>query len=134
MSKTHKTIRQLLDGKVIHEPGNNGYKKIVLFLLEMGFTDDFVPSYNMLTFGPSVIDQIDLDSSIPAHHDLRWLCNKLSSIHQEYLGEINRSRLKRVVGPSYDQYNRKESYWHQTKIWINPKTGRTYVFEFDRYS
>lgn len=95
--KTHKTIKQILEGKLIHEPENYLTKRTLLGMLEMGYTEDYIPSYNVLTHGHNVYKifteeqiedpQIDMfagDGKTKDHHDFIWLCNQVARLAQKH--------------------------------------------------
>lgn len=92
--RSHKTIKQLLAGKVIYEHENKGTLKTLRILLQIGFTEDYIPTHNVLRYGENVIDlftpevieretQDDLFTGTPlqrAHKDFLWLCNKINKL------------------------------------------------------
>lgn len=143
--KTHRTLKSLLESKVIHEPDNKATKELLEIMKQIGFSDDYVPTYNVLRFGHIVrhlfkdinfVDDLFVEEKKRmVAKDLLWLCNKISSSKIRRRSGFEGMSVKRtherceVFGNTLSSIMMGNVYCEtRTTIWINPITKSAFTF------
>lgn len=143
--KTHRSLGSLLASEVIHEPQNKGTKELLEVMKQIGFTDDYVPTYNVLTFGHVVshlFKDINFDEDLFVEEkkrmvakDLLWLCNKISSCKIRKRSGFEGMAVKRTH--THSEVFENTLSWikmgniyceTRTTIWVNPVTKSAFTF------
>lgn len=143
--KIHRTIKSLLDSKVILESINKETKELLEIMKQIGFTDDYVPTYNVLRFGYVVrhlFKDINFDGDLFVEEkkrmvakDLLWLCNKISSSKIRRRSGFEGMSVKRaherceVFGNTLSSIMMGNIYCQtHTTEWVNPVTLSSFTF------
>jgi hypothetical protein len=149
--KTHRTLGSLLASRVINEPWEKPTKEALLTMRAIGFSDDYVPSYNVLAFGwriSHIFQHIpDLSSDMFAEEhkqmmckDFLWLCNQISGLkvlRKKYSDGCVVERYNQCL----DDFNMKLSwimpgcyeYISKKRILVNPITKSTFIVGWKEY-
>lgn len=132
-AKANKTLREIIDDPDI----GRADKFIALSLSNAGYSDDYVPGFNVLMNGSFVLNALKISNM----HDFIWLCNQIGATMSDYnrRGErcIDNYRLSHVqlFTNTYDAHYKcaraQGCCGFHDELLKNPLTGNSFWFGFN---